>query len=143
MTRYHTAPPRPDIRTRVAAAAAILLAIWGYAGALGLMFGLIDFGPTIDARLPWGSLPVAGVALLLVVAVPMTVAAVSAWRAEPTVAETLVLTGAVQIGWVAVQLAVIRSFSWLQPVCAGLGLLIAVIGWRLWVSRGRRTGGTE
>jgi hypothetical protein len=56
------------------------VALSGYAGVVGLLGGGISFGDTIDARLPFGSLFLAGLALLAIVAVPMTVASVAALR---------------------------------------------------------------
>jgi hypothetical protein len=55
-----------------------LIALSAYAGVVGLLGGGISFGETIDARLPFGSLILAGLALLAFVAVPMTIAAVAA-----------------------------------------------------------------
>ena len=59
---------------RVTAAAVTgLIALSAYAGTVGLLGGGISFGDTIDARLPFDSLILAGLALLAIVAVPMTV----------------------------------------------------------------------
>jgi hypothetical protein len=52
------------------------VALSGYAGAVGLPGRGISFGDTIDGRLPFGSMFLAGLALLVIVAVPMTVASV-------------------------------------------------------------------
>ena len=69
---------------RVTAAAVTgLIALSAYAGAVGLLGGGISFGETIDARLPFDSLILAGLALLAIVAVPMTVAAVAAAKDTP------------------------------------------------------------
>jgi hypothetical protein len=48
--------------------------------SVGLVGGAISFDETINARLPYQSLFLAGMALLLVVAVPMTAAAVGCIR---------------------------------------------------------------
>ena len=58
-----------------------VIALSAYAGVFGLMSGGISFGDVIDARLPFGSLVLAGVALLIIVAIPMTVASIAAMRA--------------------------------------------------------------
>ncbi|MGH3861618.1 hypothetical protein [Actinokineospora sp.] len=34
------------------------------------------------------------------------------------------LAGLMLVGWILVQLAVIRTFSWLQPMCVVLGLVV-------------------
>jgi hypothetical protein len=54
------------------------IALTGFAGVVGLIGGGLSFGPAINARLPFGSLVLAGLALLVFVAVPMTVAALAA-----------------------------------------------------------------
>lgn len=51
-----------------------IIALSAYAGVVGLVGGAISFDETINARLPYQSL-----SLLLVVAVPMTAAAVDAF----------------------------------------------------------------
>jgi ABC-type antimicrobial peptide transport system permease subunit len=117
-------------RNRVAAALAAVMAVGAAAGAVGLWSGSIDFGEEITARLPWGSALVAGTALLVVVALPMTLAAVAAWRGNPRAPQLLLLAGLLLVGWIVVEVAFIRSFSWLQPVCAVWGALVAVLGLR-------------
>ena len=60
----------------------------------------------------------------------MTIAAVAAWRGPPWADAAVVLAGLALDGWIVVEVAVIRTFSWMQPVCAGYGALLAVLGWR-------------
>lgn len=117
-------------RDRLAATLAAVMAVGAAAGTLGLWSGSIDFGEEITARLPWGSALVAGAALLVVVAVPMAVAAVTAWRGDPRAPQLLLVAGVLLVGWIVVEVAFIRSFSWLQPVCAAWGALVAVLGLR-------------
>lgn len=57
-----------------------IIALSAYAGIVGLVGGTISFDETINARLLYQSLFLAGMALLLVVAVPMTAAAVGCIR---------------------------------------------------------------
>jgi hypothetical protein len=57
-----------------------IIALSAYAGVVGLVGGAISFDETINARLPYQSLFLAGMALLLVVTVPMTAAAVGCIR---------------------------------------------------------------
>lgn len=121
-------------RDRLAAALAAVMAVGAAAGTIGLWSGSVDFGEEITARLPWGSPLLAGAALLLVVAVPMAVAAVTSWRGDPRAPQRLLVAGLLLVGWIVVEVAFIRSFSWLQPVCAAWGALVAVLGLR---DRGR------
>jgi hypothetical protein len=106
------------------------MAFWAYAGALGLAAGGLDPGPAVTARLPLGSPVLAGLALLVVVAVPMTLAAVTAWRGSTAAAGLLVLAGAALVLWIAVEVVIIRTYSWMQPTCLGYGLLVVWLGRR-------------
>ncbi|HET7474481.1 MAG TPA: hypothetical protein VFJ97_00480 [Dermatophilaceae bacterium] len=104
------------------------MAFWGLAGAVGLAGGGIDLGSTITARLPWQSLQVAGLALFVAVAVPMTIVMVSAWRGSPSTGAWSVAAGLALIGWIAVEIAIIRTYSWMQPASAGYGLVMVLLG---------------
>lgn len=106
------------------------IAVNAYAGMVGLITGGIDFGQDVNARLPFGSTVFAGIALALVVGVPMTVAAHLAGTDRPHFPGAAVLAGVLLVGWIAVEVAFIRSFSWLQPVCLVAGLVVAMAGVR-------------
>jgi hypothetical protein len=112
----------------VVAFVAGLVAVQAYGGAVGLGAGLVDFGPEITARLPFGSALVAAVALVVIVAVPMTVAAWYLSTGNPRAHRAAIAAGALLVSWIVVQVAVIQSFSWLQPVMAVAGLLVFVSG---------------
>ncbi|SES40188.1 hypothetical protein [Actinokineospora terrae] len=113
-----TAPRRPR-STRVVALAAMagVMALAAFGGAAGLVLGGIDFGEVIDQRLPLGSKPLAGVALAVVVGVPMAVAAFSVWRGSATSRLIAPAAALALYGWIVVEVAVIRSAHWLQLVC--------------------------
>lgn len=98
------------------------------AGVVGIAGGGIDFGPEVTARIPAASPAVAATALGVVVAVPMGVAAVAGWRRSPWAADLAIVAGAALIGWIVVQVAVIRTFSWLQPACAVYGAVVLLLG---------------
>jgi hypothetical protein len=118
--------PVENRRTGLAAFAAAN-ALVALAGAVGLVGGGLDFGAEIDGRLPFESLVLAGCALAAIVGVPSLVLALAAWRGDPRTAACAVATGVALIGWIAVQVAFIRSFSWFQPtyVVIGAGLVVA------------------
>jgi hypothetical protein len=114
------------------------LAVSAYAGGIGLIGGVLTFGPLIDDRLPFGSLLVAGLALLGFVAVPMSVAAAAAARPGPFTAVLVLAAGELLIAWIAVELIFIQSYSWLQPLyLVGAGTVVA-LAWIL--ARGHRDG---
>ncbi|OLR94444.1 hypothetical protein [Actinokineospora bangkokensis] len=112
----------------LAVTATALMAMWALAGAAGLVGGGLSFGPEIDSRLPRQSLPLAGAALFVVVAVPMAAAAVLAWRSSPWASRAVAVAGVVLVGWVVVETVVIAEWYWLQPLCFAYGLGLAALG---------------
>jgi hypothetical protein len=116
-------------RHREIALLAGLMAVAAYAGVVGLMTGVLDMGTLLNGRLPFGSPVLGGLALLVIVALPMTVAAVAAWRGLPWAEAAVVTAGLALVGWIVVEVAFIRTFSWMQPVCAAYGALLAGLGW--------------
>jgi hypothetical protein len=105
------------------------IALSGYAGVVGLLGGGISFGDTIDARLPFGSLFVAGLALLAIVAVPMTVASVAAGRGMRYSADIVFGAGLVLVGWIAVELAFIKAYSWFHPTYLVAAIVVLGLSW--------------
>jgi hypothetical protein len=126
------------VRRPLLATSAALIAVSAYGGAAALLAGVIDLGAVIEARLPFGSTVFAGIALALVVAVPMTVAAHRAATGAAHAAGAAMTAGVLLVGWILVELAVIRTFSWLQPVLAAAGVAVLLGG--LW-PRLRRPAG--
>jgi hypothetical protein len=104
------------------------MAIWGYGGAIGLMAGAVDLGSTVTSRLPFDSPAFAGFALLAMVAVPMTVAAVSAWRHFTSTWWITVVAGALLVAWIILQIAFIHAYEWLQPFCIIYGITLIAAG---------------
>jgi hypothetical protein len=101
-----------------------ITAFAAWAGSLALAAGIIDFGVEINRRLPFHSPVFAAFALAIVVALPMTLAALLCARRSPKWKATSIVAGAMLIGWIAVQLAIIQEFSWLQPVMAAAGVAV-------------------
>jgi hypothetical protein len=118
------APHRPGRGLAVYAAA---IALSAYYGAAGLVLGFLPGVDDLRPRLPFDSTLLGGLALLLVVAVPASATAVLAWRHDPRAAPAAVGSGTLLVGWIVVEVLVIREFSPLQPICALLGL--GLVGW--------------
>ena len=96
------------------------MALWASAGIFGLGVGLpTDQGAT------------ARIALAVAVVVPMSTAAVLAWRRSDRVPHAVLVAGVLLVGWAIADLLVAGAVHWPQPVCAacGLGLLpLALFG---------------
>ncbi|WP_280427475.1 hypothetical protein [Nocardia brasiliensis] len=105
-----------------------VVAIWALAGALGLITGVIGLGADLDQRLPFHSPVFGGIMLAAVVGLPMTVAGVLAARDDRRTPIFAMLAGLALVGWIAVQLVVIREFSVLQPICVLFGLIVLGLG---------------
>ncbi|MGW5922206.1 hypothetical protein ACWFPY_24715 [Nocardia fluminea] len=118
---------RLDPRRSTLCLIAGLAATWAFAGALGLITGVLTLSPEAEARLPWQSPVLAGIALALIVGLPMTVVALTA-QDDPRTTQTTMVAACALIGWILLQLLVLRELSWLQPVCVILAVVIAALG---------------
>ncbi|WAL68947.1 hypothetical protein ORV05_14635 [Amycolatopsis cynarae] len=107
-----------------------LIAVLAYGGAVGLISGMLDLGDEIEARLPFRSPVFGGAALAVVVGVPMTVAAWLAARRDTRSSIAAVIAGSLLVGWIAVEIGFVQSYSWIQPVFAFAGLGVAYAGMR-------------
>ncbi|MCG8915553.1 hypothetical protein L6E12_07120 [Actinokineospora sp. PR83] len=114
----------------VAVTATGFMALWALAGAVGLAGGGLDLGAEVEQRLPFGSPALAGLALLVVVGLPMTWTAVLTWRWSPSATTAVRAAGALLVAWIVVETAVIREVHWLQPVCLAYGLALVALGRR-------------
>ncbi|AIJ23143.1 hypothetical protein [Amycolatopsis methanolica] len=107
-----------------------LIAVTAWAGAVGLVIGAVDLDATVTARLPFHSTVFAGISLGVLIAVPMTVVTWFAARRDPRTSPAAVVAGTVLIGWIAVEVGIVRTFNVLQPVCVLAGLVLLVAGLR-------------
>lgn len=119
----------PGPSPRAVGASCGLMCVAAVAGVVGLAGGSLDLGKEITARIPAASPVLGAVALGLVVAVPMGAAAVAGWRRSRWTAALAGFAGTALIGWIAIEIAIIRTFSWLQPACAlyGAGVLALAV----------------
>jgi hypothetical protein len=115
---------------RMLSVAAAVMAACAYGGAIALIGGAVDFGSTINNRLPFDSPRLAGLALAAVVGVPFTVVGILAARDDPRTSRAAIVAGGLLIAWIAVQIVVIRSFSVLQPICIVVGAAFVWVGQR-------------
>ena len=108
----------------------LLLGASAVYGGVGLLTGTLGMSDDWLAGTPFASWLVPGVALLLIVAVPMLGAALLEVRRHRLAPTASVLAGVLQVGWIAVQLLVMQRYFVLQPVvlivAAGLLLVAGV-----------------
>ncbi|MDO3647699.1 hypothetical protein [Nocardia mangyaensis] len=116
-----------DARRSVLCLLSGLVATWAFAGALGLITGVLSLGAA-EGRLPWQSPILAGVMLALVVGLPMTVVTLTAAHGDSRSASTAMVAAGALIVWVLLQLVMLRELSWLQPVCVMLAIAVAALG---------------
>lgn len=125
-----------------------VIALSGYAGVVGLIGGGLSFGEPIDARLPFESLVLAGVALLMIVAVPMTVASIAAGHGSVYGADVVFGAGLLLVAWIAVELAFIEAYSWFHPTYLAAAIVVLGLGWLMnrtatpagWPAKSERRG---
>ena len=117
------------------------IALTGYAGMVGLIGGGLSFGPVIDARLPFQSLVLAGLALLVFVAVPMTIAALAAQHDHRLCGDLVFASGLLLVIWIALELAFIQTYSWFHPTYLTAAVVVLGLGWLVnrWPSRPARS----
>jgi hypothetical protein len=82
--------------------------------------------------LPLHSWILPGIALFVLVALPMAVAAFCTWLDLRRAPELSIAVGSTLIAWSLLQLLVLGPQTWLQAVMLGCGLLITGLGW-LWL----------
>lgn len=122
---------------RALAAFAGVVAFSAWAGAAGLVIGFLTLGAEIESRLPLDSPVLGGIALAVIVALPTTVLAVLAWQGDERTGDVALVAGVFVVGWIAVQVAFIQTFSFFQPTYVLVGC--ALVAWGL-VLRPDRSG---
>jgi len=106
-----------------------LLAVSALAGGAALAAGVMDMGPAVIARFPFHSPLFGGLALAVVVGLPMAAVAYLAAVGHALAASSAMAAGVLLVGWIGVQVLVIRTFSWLQPAMALAGTAVFLGGW--------------
>jgi hypothetical protein len=101
-------------------------AVAAWAGAAGLMTGYLALEHETEARLPFESPAFGGVALALVVAVPLSGITALAWGEHAATRTAASVCGALLVGWIITELLFIRELSFLHPFyfAVGTGLFL-------------------
>jgi hypothetical protein len=121
----------PSRRHAALSAFAALIALSAWAGAAGLIIGFLGLGPAVESRLPFASPVLGGLALIAVVAVPMSVLAVLAWAGDPMTGDAAVVCGVLQVGWIVVEVLFIWELSFFHPLYLLIGLALILVGRRI------------
>ena len=100
--------------------------------------GGTDFGERTNDRLPFDSLVLAGLALAVIVAIPLTVLAWSAWTGAARTDDVALIAGLLIIAWIVVQVVVLRAFSLFQPAYLGIGAYFVAASHRVRLGPRRR-----
>ena len=72
---------------------------------------------------------VAGLALLAIVAVPMTIAAVAATKDAHHSPDLVFAAGLLLVVWIGVELAFIKTYSWFHPTYLAAAVAVLGLGW--------------
>jgi hypothetical protein len=123
-----TVAKTPGRRRAGVAVFAAIIAFSAYAGAVGLVSGGLSLGELLTARLPFASPMLGGIALALIVAAPSTWLAWLAWQGDARTDAVALVVGVLIIGWIVVELAFIREFSFFHPVYLVVGGTLVWIG---------------
>jgi hypothetical protein len=119
------APPATARRRLGLAVAGLANALAAFGGAIGLATGGLALESDLNERLPFASPVLGGIALAVVVATPFTAVAVLAWRGDERSDLAAGVTGVLLVGWIAVQLALLRAPTFLHAfyLAVGVGLV--------------------
>jgi len=108
----------------VTAVNAIGGSIYGLSGAANVPREWLQGSPFRDYRLP-------SLILGTAVAGSSGAAAIAAWRASNRAGPAAIAAGTVLTGWIGAQVAIIGRRSFLQPLMAGVGVVLVGLGWTL------------
>lgn len=108
--------------------AAALVSLSAVGGAVGLIGGGLSIGAELEQRLPFHSPVVGGIALAVLVGLPFAVLAALAWLDDPRTPILTMVAGVMVVGWILVELAFIREFSFFHPLYVVVGVAFALVG---------------
>jgi hypothetical protein len=115
--------PRPRLLIGLQA----LTGLGAFAGAANLVGGGMGLDAALLDRTPFTSWAWPGVALAVLVGVPMLLAAAAEWRRAPRASQLSLTAGVVLMGWITVQVALIGYQTWLQPTFFLVGLAVSFL----------------
>ncbi len=127
MTKTHT---RSTGLTRAALIAVEVFVAGGAVfGGIGLIADTLGMQPDWLSGTPFTSWVWPGISLLLIVAMPMTAAAICEWTRQPWAYALSLAAGTALVGWIIAQWLIIGKYFFLQPTMLGAGLLVLLLSW--------------
>ncbi len=123
---FGSSPARDGRRRPARAVLTAAVAASAYAGATGAD----PYLRHLTLRLPFHSPIFGAAALAAVVGVPHTVAARDAWSGDPRSDMSTAIAGGVLCGWLVVETAVLREWSFLDPIYGAVGVGEVITGRR-------------
>ena len=127
MTKTHT---RPTGLTRAALIAVEMFVAGGAVfGGIGLIANTLGMQPDWLSGTPFTSWVWPGIFLLLIVAMPMTAAAIGEWTRQPWAYALSLAAGTALVGWIIAQWLIIGKYFYLQPVMLTAGVAVLVLAW--------------
>jgi len=112
------------------AAFAGYVSVSAYFGAVGLISGKLAIDAAMSANLPLHSPVFAGLALAAIVGLPSSAVAWLAARGHPGTAPAATVAGILLVGWIAVEIVIVREFSVLQVLYTAAGIGLIAVGGR-------------
>jgi hypothetical protein len=106
------------------------LTVSAFGGGIGLLIGLIDLPRDWLGDTPFDSYAIPGVVLLVVVGGAWLIATLSLFVRHPVAPLASIAAGVVQLGWFAVQVAMLGYISWMQPFIGALAVIVIVLAHR-------------
>lgn len=98
-------------------------------GGIGLIADTLGMQADWLSGTPFSSWVWPGIFLLLIVAVPMVIAAIGEWSRQGWAYAVSLMAGAALVGWIVAQWLVIGKYFFLQPTMLGAGLLVLLLAW--------------
>jgi hypothetical protein len=107
----------------------LIFVISAVGGGLGLLTGSLELPDEWLDSTPFDGYAIPAVILAVVVGGSWLAATWAVWARHPLAPLVSVAAGVVQLGWFAVQIALLGYISWMQPFYAALALITIALAW--------------
>ena len=108
-----------------------ILALNAFEGGYYAMAGAKDVPIDLLARSPLKNYFIPGLFLFVIIGGSALYASIAVFRRLPGVKKAAFASAVIVMLWLAIQVAIIGYLSWMQPVTAGVALIILLLTWKL------------